>query len=190
MVRRRNLSTPFRAAGKRSPGVPLLALAVAIVGGFALSPALAQPRGASVLYGTAVLTRDGRNLTVTTTNGPDARHSAIDWRSFNVPECSTTYFAQPGAGSTSINRVTGPFPSAIMGHLGSNGRLVLVNPSGIAIGSKASIDTAGFTASTLRMSQEDAIEGRERFASHGFGRDLSLHSFDKYTALKTTWIKY
>ncbi|MGB0799561.1 MAG: aldehyde dehydrogenase family protein [Planktomarina sp.] len=24
----------------------------------------------------------------------------------------------------------------------------------------------------------------------GFGRDLSLHSFDKYTALKTTWIKY
>ncbi len=24
----------------------------------------------------------------------------------------------------------------------------------------------------------------------GFGRDLSLHAFDKYTALKTTWIKY
>ena len=24
----------------------------------------------------------------------------------------------------------------------------------------------------------------------GFGRDLSLHSFDKYSALKTTWIKY
>lgn len=24
----------------------------------------------------------------------------------------------------------------------------------------------------------------------GFGRDLSLHSFKKYTALNTTWIKY
>jgi gamma-glutamyl-gamma-aminobutyraldehyde dehydrogenase len=24
----------------------------------------------------------------------------------------------------------------------------------------------------------------------GFGRDLSLHSLDKYTALKTIWIKY
>jgi gamma-glutamyl-gamma-aminobutyraldehyde dehydrogenase len=28
------------------------------------------------------------------------------------------------------------------------------------------------------------------FKQSGFGRDLSLHSFDKYTALKTTWIKY
>ena len=24
----------------------------------------------------------------------------------------------------------------------------------------------------------------------GFGRDLSLHSLEKYTALKTVWIKY
>ncbi|WP_027945828.1 aldehyde dehydrogenase [Amycolatopsis taiwanensis] len=28
------------------------------------------------------------------------------------------------------------------------------------------------------------------FKQSGFGRDLSLHSFDKYTALKTTWLKY
>ncbi|MFC6488665.1 aldehyde dehydrogenase [Nitratireductor sp. GCM10026969] len=28
------------------------------------------------------------------------------------------------------------------------------------------------------------------FKQSGFGRDLSLHSFDKYTAHKTTWIKY
>ncbi|MHA6687155.1 aldehyde dehydrogenase [Mesorhizobium sp. A556] len=28
------------------------------------------------------------------------------------------------------------------------------------------------------------------FKQSGFGRDLSLHAFDKYTALKTTWIKY
>ncbi|MFJ8793490.1 aldehyde dehydrogenase [Streptomyces sp. NPDC102462] len=28
------------------------------------------------------------------------------------------------------------------------------------------------------------------FKQSGFGRDLSLHSLDKYTALKTTWIKY
>ncbi len=28
------------------------------------------------------------------------------------------------------------------------------------------------------------------FRQSGTGRDLSLHSLDKYTALKTTWIKY
>ena len=28
------------------------------------------------------------------------------------------------------------------------------------------------------------------FKQSGVGRDLSLHALDKYTALKTTWIKY
>jgi gamma-glutamyl-gamma-aminobutyraldehyde dehydrogenase len=28
------------------------------------------------------------------------------------------------------------------------------------------------------------------FGQSGYGRDLSLHSLDKYTALKTTWISY
>jgi gamma-glutamyl-gamma-aminobutyraldehyde dehydrogenase len=28
------------------------------------------------------------------------------------------------------------------------------------------------------------------FKQSGMGRDLSLHSFDKYTGLKTTWISY
>ncbi len=28
------------------------------------------------------------------------------------------------------------------------------------------------------------------FKQSGFGRDLSLHSFDKYTGLKTVWTAY
>ena len=28
------------------------------------------------------------------------------------------------------------------------------------------------------------------FKGSGFGRDLSLHAFDKFTGLKTTWIRY
>ena len=28
------------------------------------------------------------------------------------------------------------------------------------------------------------------FKQSGIGRDLSLHAFDKYTNLKTVWIKY
>jgi gamma-glutamyl-gamma-aminobutyraldehyde dehydrogenase len=28
------------------------------------------------------------------------------------------------------------------------------------------------------------------FKASGFGRDLSLHALDKYTGLKTTWIRY
>ena len=94
-------------------------------------------------------------LLVTTSNGAGTQHSVIDWRSFSVPAGSTTHFLQPDVDSTSINRVTGNKPSEIFGTLSSNGRLVLVNPSGIAVGQGAVIDTAGFTASALAMSDAD-----------------------------------
>ena len=67
------------------------------------------------------------------------------------------------ATSTSINRVVTNTPSLIFGTLGSNGNLVLVNQSGITVGAGAVVDTAGFTASALRMSDADAIAGRLRF---------------------------
>jgi gamma-glutamyl-gamma-aminobutyraldehyde dehydrogenase len=46
---------------------------------------------------------------------------------------------------------------------------------------------------TVSVNTVDALSAMTPFGGmkqSGFGRDLSLHSFDKYTALKTTWIKY
>src|SRR6185369_13252005 len=113
------------------------------------------------------LVQQGNSLVVTTQNGAGTNHSAINWQSFSVPAGSTTQFNQPSATSTSINRVLGSNPSAIYGTLSSNGRLVLVNPSGIAVGAGAVVDTAGFTASTLRMSDADALAGRLVFGGDG-----------------------
>jgi hypothetical protein len=62
-----------------------------------------------------------------------------------------------------INRVVTNTPSVIFGTLSSNGNLVLVNQAGIAVGAGAIVDTAGFTASSLRMTDADAIAGRMRF---------------------------
>lgn len=48
-------------------------------------------------------------------------------------------------------------------------------------------------AGTVSVNTIDALSAQTPFGGmkqSGFGRDLSLHSFDKYTALKTTWIKY
>ncbi|MGZ5270915.1 MAG: two-partner secretion domain-containing protein, partial [Ramlibacter sp.] len=124
--------------------------------------ARSQPAGAQAVVGTASLSQQGSRLVVTTQNGAGG-YSSINWQSFSVPAGSSTYFAQPGAASTSINRVVGPDPSAIYGTLSSNGRLVLVNPAGITVGPGAVVDTAGFTASTLRMGDADARAGRLRF---------------------------
>jgi len=127
----------------------------------------AQPSGAQAIHGQASLSQQGANLLVTTQNGAGTGHSAINWQSFSVPGGSTTHFQQPNAASLSINRVVGNNPSAIFGTLSSNGRLVLVNPSGIAVGAGAVVDTAGFTASTLRMSEADALAGRLVFGGDG-----------------------
>lgn len=155
----RTRSLPRIAAGGHRP----LLLALAIAAGFAAGAARAQPTGAQAIHGSAVLSQQGSTLVVTTRNGAGSSHSAINWQSFSVPAGTATHFAQPGVTSTSINRVIGPDPSAIFGTLSSNGRLVLVNPAGIAVGAGAVVDTAGFTASTLRMSDADAIAGRLRF---------------------------
>ena len=48
-------------------------------------------------------------------------------------------------------------------------------------------------AGTVSVNTVDALSPMTPFGGFkqsGVGRDLSLHSFDKYTALKTTWIKY
>ena len=48
-------------------------------------------------------------------------------------------------------------------------------------------------AGTVSVNTVDALSAQTPFGGmkqSGFGRDLSLHSLDKYTALKTTWIRY
>ena len=48
-------------------------------------------------------------------------------------------------------------------------------------------------AGTVSVNTVDALSPMTPFGGFkqsGVGRDLSLHSFDKYTALKTTWISY
>ncbi len=167
--RSRRIAASPAVAGHRP-----LVLALALSACFAAPTLHAQSTGAQAIHGAAALSRSGANLTVTTQNGAGTSHSAINWQSFNVPGGSTTHFAQPNAASTSINRVLGNDPSAIFGTLSSNGRLVLVNPAGIAVGAGAVVDTAGFTASTLRMSDADALAGRMRFGDGSLAGSLSV----------------
>ncbi|MBK6008311.1 filamentous hemagglutinin N-terminal domain-containing protein [Ramlibacter ginsenosidimutans] len=146
------------------------ALALLLAGG----TAMAQPVGPDVRLGNAQFQQLGKSLLVTTTDGAGTRRSVIDWRSFSVPAGSITHFLQPGPDSTSINRVLGNKPSDILGTLSSNGQLVLVNPSGIAIGPGATVDTAAFTASALALSDADALAGRMRFSAERGHRGVDV----------------
>lgn len=140
-------------------------LAVLVASAFVAIPfvAIANPAGGVALVGQASMVTQGNKLTVTTQNGAGLNHSAINWQSFSIPAGNTTYFQQPSVVSTVINRVVTNTPSQLFGTLGSNGNLVLVNQAGITVGAGAVVDTAGFTASSLRMTEADALAGRLRF---------------------------
>lgn len=96
-------------------------------------------------------------------NSPGA---IINWQSFGIAQGEVTRFLQQSSSSAVLNRVTGGDPSAILGQLQSNGRVFLVNPNGIVFGEHAVIDTAGFIASTLGLSDEDFLAGRYNFAGN------------------------
>jgi filamentous hemagglutinin family protein len=123
------------------------------------------PQGGVAVYGSAQFNTNaaGTHLQVTTTNGAGSNNSIINWQSFNVGAGHSTHIAQPNASSSSLNRVVTNQPSAIYGTLSSNGNVILVNQNGIAVGRGGVVDTAGFTASTLNITDEDYKSGKLRF---------------------------
>jgi len=58
-----------------------------------------------------------------------------------------------------LNRVTGQSISRIDGSLLANGRVFLLNPNGVLVGRSGVVDTGGFTASTLDLSNENFLSG-------------------------------
>jgi filamentous hemagglutinin family protein len=94
------------------------------------------------------------------TNSPN---SIINWQSFSIGANEITRFTQQSAASAVLNRVTGTAgridPSVILGALQSNGRVFLLNPSGIVFGAGAQVDVAGLVASSLNLSNADFLGG-------------------------------
>lgn len=148
----------------------LLALAISTAFAAASAGAQTNPSGGVAIHGSATFdTSKPNQLLITTRNGAGGNHSAIDWQSFSIALGSLTRIEQPNAASTSINRVVSNTPSQLLGTLSSNGQVVLVNQSGIAVGAGALVDTAGFTASVLGLSPADAAAARLRFEGAGPG---------------------
>ncbi len=147
-------------AGARYFRFSLLAVASCFAGGLAH----ANPAGPINVQGLAGPPVQLGNVLNVTTNLP---RSIIEWQKFSIGAGEATRFFQPDAASTVLNRVIGSGsaidPSVILGTLWSNGRVFLVNPSGITFGAGSVIDTAGFLASTLGLSNADFLAGRFSF---------------------------
>jgi filamentous hemagglutinin family protein len=125
---------------------------------FSGASAWANPTGPQVITGGATIQQGPGTLNVTNAPG-----TIINWQGFSIGAQELTRFIQQSPSSAVLNRVVGGDISQIHGQLLSNGRVFLINPSGIVIGPGATVDTAGFVASTLNMLDGDFIAGKLKF---------------------------
>src|SRR4051812_11442553 len=123
---------------------------------------LANPVSPTVVSGQATFAQFGKTLTITNTPG-----AIINWGGFSIRADEATRFVQQSSSSSVLNRVVGQDPSVILGQLQSNGRVFLINPSGILFGAGSQIDVAGLDASSLDINNADFIAGRMKFRGSG-----------------------
>ncbi|MFC1534891.1 beta strand repeat-containing protein, partial [Thermodesulfobacteriota bacterium] len=119
----------------------------------------ANPKGPQVTHGQADFSNTHPD-TLNVTNSPNA---IINWQAFSIQQNEITRFIQESANSAVLNRVIGSNPSHILGQLLSNGHVFLINPNGMVFGPDSVIDTAGFVASTLNITDQDFLEGNFHF---------------------------
>ena len=153
------------------PGVFLKSVLAVAVSGVLASPAAANPTGPRVAHGNATFST-GTPGELNVSNAPG---TIINWQGFSIARDEVTRFIQQHGASAVLNRVTGGTPSDILGRLLSNGKVFLINRNGIVFGEHAIIDTAGFVASTLNISDADFLAGRMAFA--GDGAALENHGY-------------
>ena len=116
------------------------------------------PKGASVAAGFAAIHQTAASMTVQQTSNA----AVINWRSFDIGSAASVRFEQPSATSTVLNRVAAGSESQIMGKLSANGQVFLLNPSGVVFGASSQVDVRGLVASTMRMSDQDFMNGQYR----------------------------
>src|SRR5260221_4463673 len=146
----------------------VLSLAVGAAFAASVSSLFANPSGPTVAAGSASFAASGNSLAIRNPRG-----GIINWQQFSIQKDEVTRFIQQNAASAVLNRVTSQNPSVILGQLLSNGRVFLINPSGIAFGQGAVVNVAGLTASTLNISDADFLSGRLRFVGNGTESSVS-----------------
>ena len=123
--------------------------------------AVSAPTGGVVSSGSATISHNG---TVTNID-QGSQKAVINWQGFSVGANEVVNFRQPNSSAITLNRVIGNEKSVIDGVLNANGRVFLVNSSGVLFGQGASVNVGGLIASTLDIADDDFHAGRYVFKS-------------------------
>ena len=91
-------------------------------------------------------------------------NTIVEWENFTVASEEHFSFLQQDQNSSILNRVYGGALSEIFGNIQSNGKVFLINPSGILIGKEGRIETNGFLASTSDLSNSNFLSNNIVFS--------------------------
>ncbi|MFO1320977.1 MAG: filamentous hemagglutinin N-terminal domain-containing protein [Burkholderiales bacterium] len=151
-------SRPMRSSGLLRMRPLVLGIAMWMAGNGA--GVLALPTGEQVVGGQAMVSRPTAS-TLVVNQATD--RAAIEWQQFNLGAGERAQILQPSSQSFLLNRIVGGSPSEIYGTLQANGRVMLVNPSGVHFMPGAQVDVGGLVASNLQIGTQDFLAGRLQF---------------------------
>ena len=123
------------------------------------------PNGGTITAGSGSITTGARSVEVNQTSD----RMVVAWQGFDIGAGERVTFNQPNASSVALNRVLTGGASRIDGSLIANGQVWLLNPNGVVIGRDAVVNTAGLVLSSLGLSDDDFMGGRNSFSGNGTG---------------------
>ncbi|MDO8810797.1 MAG: filamentous hemagglutinin N-terminal domain-containing protein, partial [Gallionella sp.] len=123
----------------------------------------ALPTNGNIVAGGGAIAQTGANMSVTQAT----QNMVVTWGSFNIGADAHVNYAQPNSSAVALNRVTGSDISQIFGQLTANGKVFLINSSGVLFGTNAKVDVGGLVASTLDISNENFMSGNYTFSNGG-----------------------
>ena len=141
---------------------------------FSVSSAVANPLDPTVQSGDVTFEGLGSSNVVI---GNNSERAVVDWDSFSIGAGEVTTINQISNDAAILNRVTGGNVSEIYGTLESNGQVYLINESGILVGAEGVVDTNGFVASTLDVSNAEFLAGGDMVFKQGIdvGGGIEVH---------------
>ncbi len=96
----------------------------------------AMPQGAQITAGAGSVVQNNNAMTV----NQSSNKMSINWDSFSIAAHEKVNFIQPTSRSVVLNRVIGSDPSTIYGQLSANGKVFLINPSGVLFAPGSQVD--------------------------------------------------
>ncbi len=154
----------YRALWNRAVLNPIKTLVRPLTAGLLFGLALgviAAPQGGNVTAGSGTISTPDARTTVVKQN---SNNLVVHWNSFNLAQDETVRFRQPSVQSQALNRIFDQNPSQIHGRINANGRVLLVNPSGIFFSPTARVNVGALIASGLPISEQDFMRGKYNFS--------------------------